>query len=199
LTLGFLAIVLISLYIFIAFYQSITSNLKKLQKASELISQGKMDIHLEVQKKDEIGDALIAFNTMSDKLSQNISFLDGYKMAIDKSSIVSKTDLKGIITYANDMFCEISGYTREELIGSSHNIVRHPDVPKSAFEDMWRTIRNKKIWKGTVKNRKKDGSYYIVNATIIPILNNKNEIIEYVAVRHDITELEKSKEELKKQ
>ncbi len=199
LSLGFLFIILISLYIFIAFYQSITGNLKKLQKASEMIAQGKTDIHLDVQKKDEIGDALLAFNTMSDNLRENISFLDGYKMAIDKSSIVSKTDLKGIITYANDMFCQISGYTREELIGSSHNIVRHQDVPKEAFKDMWKTIQNKKIWKGTVKNRKKDGSFYIVNATIIPILNNKNEIIEYVAVRHDITELEKSKEELKKQ
>ncbi|HHD80213.1 MAG TPA: EAL domain-containing protein, partial [Campylobacterales bacterium] len=115
------------------------------------------------------------------------------------SSIVSKTDLKGIITYANDMFCQISGYTREELIGSSHNIVRHPDVSKEAFENMWKTIQSKKIWKGTVKNRRKDGSAYIVNATIIPILDNRREIIEYVAVRHDITELEKSKEELRKQ
>ncbi|MCK4442583.1 MAG: EAL domain-containing protein, partial [Sulfurovaceae bacterium] len=196
---GFLAIILLALYIFIAFYNSITSNLRKLQTASEMISQGKTDIHLEVNKKDEIGDALIAFNTMSNNLSKNISFLDGYKLAIDKSSIVSKTDLKGIITYANDMFCQISGYTREELIGSSHNIVRHPDVHKEEFENMWETIKNKKIWKGTIKNRRKDSSVYIVNATIIPILDNRGEIIEYVAVRHDITELEKSKEELRKQ
>jgi PAS domain S-box-containing protein len=199
LSLGFLAIILLALYIFIAFYQSITGNLKKLQTASEMIAKGKTDIHLEVNKKDEIGDALLAFNTMSDNLGKNISFLDGYKMAIDKSSIVSKTDLKGIITYANDMFCQISGYTREELVGSSHNIVRHPDVSKEAFENMWKTIQNKKIWKGTVKNRRKDGASYIVNATIIPILDNREEIIEYVAVRHDITELEKSKEELRKQ
>ncbi len=196
---GFLAILLVSIYIFIAFYESITGNLKKLQTASEMIAEGKTNIHLEVNKRDEIGDALVAFNTMSDKLNKNISFLDGYKKAIDKSSIVSKTDLKGIITYANDMFCEVSGYTQEELIGSSHNIVRHPDVPKEAFREMWRTIRAKKIWKGVVKNRRKDGSYYIVNATIIPILDNKNEIIEYVAVRHDITELEDNKEEIRQQ
>jgi len=199
LLIGFLIILLISIYIFIAFYESITGNLKKLQTASEMIAEGKTDIHLEVNKRDEIGDALVAFNTMSDKLSKNISFLDGYKKAIDKSSIVSKTDLKGIITYANEMFCEVSGYTREELIGSSHNIVRHPDAPKEAFQEMWSTIRAKKIWKGVVKNRKKDGSYYIVNATIIPILDNKNEIIEYVAVRHDITELEDNKEEIRQQ
>jgi len=199
LIIGFLAILLLSLYIFIAFYLSITGNLKKLQTASEMISAGKMDIHLKVRKRDEIGDALIAFNTMSDSLNKNISFLDGYKRAIDKSSIVSKTDLRGIITYANDMFCKVSGYTREELIGSSHNIVRHPDVPKKTFKEMWDTIQSKKIWKGVVKNRKKNGTSYIVNATIIPILDNRGEIIEYVAVRHDITELEKSKEEIKKQ
>lgn len=196
---GFLIILLISLYIFVAFYQSITENLKKLQKASELISKGKTDIHLSVQKKDEIGDALLAFNTMSDELTKNISFLDGYKTAIDNSSIVSKTDLKGIITYANQMFCDISGYTQEELIGSPHNIIRHPDVPKEAFRDMWDTIRSKKVWKGVVKNRKKNGGYYIVNATVLPILDNRGEIREFVAVRHDITELEDNKEEIKKQ
>jgi len=196
---GFIAIMLIAGYIIFAFYLSITGNLKKLQTASEMIAEGKTDIHLEVDKKDEIGNALLAFNTMSDKLNTNISFLNGYKLAIDKSSIVSKTDLKGIITYVNDMFCKASGYTREELIGSSHNIVRHPDVPKEEFKNMWDTIQNKQIWKGTIKNRRKDGSAYIVNATIIPILDNKGEISEYVAVRHDITELEASKEEIKKQ
>jgi PAS domain S-box-containing protein len=197
--LGFILILLLAFYIFIAFYQSITINLRKLQKASELISTGQTNIHLNVTKKDEIGDALLAFNTMSDKLSENISFLDSYKKAIDNSSIVSKTDLKGIITYANDMFCEVSGYSREELIGRSHNIVRHPDMPESTFEGMWKTIQNKKPWKSILKNRKKNGQYYIVDATILPILDSKNEIIEYVAVRHDITELEKSKEEIKKQ
>ena len=196
---GFLIILLISLYIFIAFYQSITENLKKLQTASEMISEGKTDIHLNVQKKDEIGDALLAFNTMSDELTKNISFLDGYKTAIDNSSIVSKTNLKGVITYANQMFCDISGYTQEELIGSPHNIIRHPDVPKESFKNMWETIRSKRVWKGVVKNKKKDGGYYIVNATVLPILDNRGEIREYVAVRHDITELEDNKEEIKKQ
>ncbi len=195
----FLIILFIALYIFMAFYQSITSNLKKLQTASETISSGDTKIKLKVDKQDEIGDALIAFNTMSEKLDENISFLDGYKTAIDNSSIVTKTDLKGIITYVNKMFCDVSGYTKEELIGHSHNIIRHPDVPKSAFEDMWNTIRAKKVWKGVLKNRSKNGDTYIVNATVLPILDRDGEIIEYVAVRHDITELEKSKEEIKKQ
>ena len=193
------SILLFVFYIIIAFYQSITGNLKKLQTASELISTGQTKIKLEVDKPDEIGDALLAFNTMSEKLTENIAFLDGYKKAIDKSSIVSKTDTYGIITYVNKMFCDVSGYSEEELLGRSHNIVRHPDTPSEIFEDMWRTIQEKKVWKGTLKNRNKDGSAYIVQATILPILDSDKNILEYVAVRHDITELEESKEEIKKQ
>ena len=195
----FLAIIFIALYIFIAFYQSITRNLKKLQIASEMISSGHTKIKLQVDKHDEIGNALLAFNTMSEKLDENISFLDGYKTAIDNSSIVSKTNLKGTITYVNQVFCDISGYTKEELLGRSHNIIRHPSMPKSAFKDMWTTIKAKKVWKGVVTNMRKDGSAYIVTATVLPILNRYGKIIEYVAVRHDITELEENKEEIKKQ
>jgi PAS domain S-box-containing protein/diguanylate cyclase (GGDEF)-like protein len=195
----FLAILFIALYIFVAFYQSITGNLKKLQTASEMISSGQTKIKLQVDKKDEIGDALLAFNTMSEKLNENISFLDGYKTAIDNSSIVSKTNLKGTITYVNQLFCDTSGYSKEELLGRSHNIIRHPDMPKAAFKDMWTTIKAKKVWKGVVSNLTKNGETYIVNATVLPILNRYGKIIEYIAVRHDITELEKSKEEIKKQ
>ncbi|CAA6822439.1 MAG: diguanylate cyclase/phosphodiesterase (GGDEF & EAL domains) with PAS/PAC sensor(s) [uncultured Sulfurovum sp.] len=195
----FLVIVLIALYIFIAFYYSITGNLKKLQTASEMIAEGNTNIKLKVDKSDEIGDALLAFNTMSEKLSENIAFLDGYKTAIDTSSIVSKTDTKGIITYVNKMFCEVSGYTKNELIGRSHNIIRHEDNSVDIFENMWETIQAKKIWKGILKNKNKDGTAYIVNATILPILDSDNNILEYIGVRHDITELEKSKEEIKKQ
>ncbi len=197
--LALISILVFVLYIIIAFYQSITGNLKKLQEASESISAGQTKIKLEVDKPDEIGDALIAFNTMSEKLTENIAFLDGYKKAIDKSSIVSKTDTHGIITYVNKMFCNVSGYSKEELLGRSHNIVRHPDVSSEVFKDMWDTLQSKKVWKGIVKNRRKDGSAYIVQATITPVLDSNDNILEYVAVRHDITELEESKEEIKKQ
>ncbi|HIP50742.1 MAG TPA: EAL domain-containing protein [Campylobacterales bacterium] len=195
----FFIIVLIAFYIFIAFYHSITGNLKKLKTASEMIAEGKTKIKLKVDKHDEIGDALLAFNTMSEKLSENIAFLNGYKTAIDTSSIVSKTDLKGVITYVNKMFCDVSGYTEEELLGRSHNIIRHKDNSADIFQKMWETIEAKQIWKGTLKNKHKDGRAYIVNATILPILDSDNNILEYVAVRHDVTELERSKEEIKKQ
>lgn len=115
--------------------------------------------------------------------------LSQYKDAIDKSTIVSMTNLHGRITYANDEFCRLSKYNREELVGKPHNIVRHPDMPKEAFREMWATIKSGKIWKGVVENRAKDGSKYIVNTTIIPIKNPDGTNKEYIGIRSDISEL----------
>jgi len=129
-------------------------------------------------------------------IMENISLLQEYKNAVDRSSIVSKTDTKGKITYANDKFCAISGYSREELLTKPHNIVRHPDMPKAAFKDMWSTILAKKPWYGIVKNRKKDGGEYVVEATINPILNHNGDIIEFIAIRNDITDVLKLHEDL---
>ena len=118
---------------------------------------------------------------------KNIKLISEYKNAIDDSTIVSKTNPKGIITYANEEFIKLSGYTKEELIGSNHNIIRHPDTPKGIFSDMWETILNKQVWKGRVKNRKKNGEYYWVSVTISPIVDDNDEIIEFIAIRNDIT------------
>ncbi len=196
---GFLIILITAIYFFAALYHSVAGNLNKLKIASNMIANGKTNINLRIDAEDEIGDAIKAFNDMSKKLDKNIAFLDGYKNAIDQSSIVSKTDKRGVITYVNKMFCDLSGYSKKELVGYPHNIVRHPDMSKEAFKDLWKTIKAKKVWKGIIKNRRKDGSTYIVDATVIPILDSKGEIQEYVAVRHDITELEQSKEEIKRQ
>ncbi len=117
-----------------------------------------------------------------------LQLLEQYKKIIDESATVTKTDLAGIITYANDKFCERSGYKREELIGKPHNIVRHPDVPSSVFRDLWKTIKSKKVWHGVVKNRTKDGKAIYLKATISPILDENGKIQEYIAVRQDITE-----------
>lgn len=124
--------------------------------------------------------------------------LNEYKEAIDESTIVSKTDTKGIITYANKAFCQISGYSQEELLGKAHNIVRHPDMPKEAFADMWETIQAKKIWRGVVKNRRKNGDHYVVETIIKPILNAHGQISEYIGIRTDITQLENFKNNLQK-
>ena len=121
-----------------------------------------------------------------------------YKEAIEKSNIISKTDIKGIITFVNDEFCKISGYSKDELIGQNHNIVRHPDIPKSKFKLLWDTINSKKVYKDTVKNLAKDGSTFYVNTTITPILDENENIIEFIAIRYDVTKEVVYKEELEK-
>ncbi len=135
---------------------------------------------------------LIVFNAVR----KNKLLLNEYKIAVDVSNIVSRANAKGYITYVNDEFCHISGYTREELIGKSHNMVRHPNMPSGVFKEMWETIQSKKIWKGVVENRRKDGQSYFVDATIVPILDINGNIIEFLGIRHNITEFIKNKQKL---
>ena len=128
---------------------------------------------------------------------RNMQLLNQYKNTVDRSSIVSKTDKYGNITYVNEKFCEISGYEYDELIGKPHNIVRHPDMESSVFKELWKTIKLGKPWSGIVKNRKKNGDTYVVDTVINPISDEDGNIFEYIGVRHDITELESYKEILK--
>ena len=122
-----------------------------------------------------------------------------YLEALNKVAIVSKTDLKGNITYVNEIFCEVAQYTEEELIGKPHNIVRHSDVPKAAFKDMWETIQAGNRWQGKVKNKAKDGSPYFVNATIFPQYDETGKnIIGYIGIRFLTTDDENEKREFKK-
>lgn len=115
-----------------------------------------------------------------------------------KTMIVSETDSKGIIIYANQDFCKIAGYTKDELIGKPHNYVRHPDMPKAAFKDLWETIQAGKVWNGIVKNRTKNGGYYWVNATAFPSKDAKDNL-RYISVRVKPTDEEiKSAEALYK-
>ena len=99
------------------------------------------------------------------------------------SMVISQTDLKGFITFANRKFCQVSGYKINELIDSNHNIIRHPDMPKVIFTKMWSTIKDGQAWNGLVKNIRKDGLYYWVDTEIIPVYNDKKEITGYIAVR----------------
>ena len=122
------------------------------------------------------------------KLKNELSeFVD----ALNESAIVSKSDLYGKITFVNDKFCEISGYTREELMGQSHNIVRHPDMPIGLFKRLWTTIEGNNIFKGTLKNLTKDGGEYFVETTIIPLHDEKGNTVEYLSVRYDVTNYHK--------
>ena len=105
----------------------------------------------------------------------------------DKNVIFSKTDLHGIITHASQAFCEISGYTVEELLGQSHNIIRHPDMPDEVFKELWKSLKDTKQWSGEVKNRRKDGSFYWVFSRIEPDYDENGKHIGYKAIREDIT------------
>lgn len=132
------------------------------------------------------------------QIKKSTKLLQEYKDAVDEGSIVTKTDLKGIITYVNEPFCELTGYKQEELIGKPHSIVRHPDMPKETFQELWKTIvKKKKSWSGKIKNLKKDGSTFWINALIKPILDEKGNITEFIGLKNDITQEENIKDYFK--
>jgi len=120
--------------------------------------------------------------------------LQKYLNIINQHILISTTDLNGVITYANEAFCSTSGYTKNELIGKSQNIVRHPDMSKSVFKQLWRNLQNGKTWQGKIKNLKKDGNYYWVDAVISPNFNKQGKIDSYNAIRTNVTHKEQLEE-----
>ena len=130
--------------------------------------------------------------TQANRLIKNknmdmITLLEQYKNAIDTALIVSKTDLDGNITYVNEKFCAITGYSEEELLGRNHRIIKHPELLDAVYTDLWQTIKSKNIWRGFFPNKAKNGETYYVNATIFPILDKNGNILEYMAIREDVT------------
>jgi PAS domain S-box-containing protein len=142
--------------------------------------------------------ARIVANLVHEREAQRVQ-LDNLKFGIDEHAIVSVTDTQGLITYANDKFCEISGYRRDELLGSNHRIVKSGRHPASLYEDLWATISSGRVWHGELCNRAKDGREYWVAATIVPFLDPAGLPYEYLAIRTDISARKETERRLEEQ
>jgi len=145
-------------------------------------------------------DFRIELNRTNAELENSTKLLEQYKNTVDISAIVSKMDSKGKIVYVNEQYEKITGYKESELIGKNHSIINHPDVAESTSKQMWKTIKeDKKPWFSKVKSRKKDGDSFFVNVVVNPILDQEEKVIEYISIKNDITDIEKTKEHFKAQ
>ena len=138
----------------------------------------------------------ITDESVRDNVIRSLQMLTDLKFALDQSSIVAITDRRGVIQYVNNKFCEVSKYSRAELIGQDHRIINSGYHDKAFMKDLWQTIGSGKVWHGVVKNKAKDGTFYWVNTTIVPFLNKDGHPFQYLAVRTEVTRLKQVEEEL---
>ena len=143
------------------------------------------------------GRAIASQNYMDEKLRQTIKELSELKFGLDRAAIVAITDEKGIINYVNDKFCELSKYSREELLGKTHQVVNAGYHRREFFEEFWSRIKGGQVWQGEIKNKAKDGTYYWVDTTVVPFVDEKGKPYQYLAIRFEITARKRAEEELR--
>lgn len=181
----------------LAFYftSTFTSPLKKLQNATEQIIQGNLDVKTAIPSQDDIGHLARNFQNMVESLKdttdlkKQITIQQNLRTALEESSIVSIIDPNGKITYVNDKFCQVSKYSKDELIGKRQDLLRTPSIHSPTFyRDLWTVISNGNIWHGEICNTAKDGTLFWCDTTVVPFLDKYGKILEYVSIRVDITE-----------
>ena len=143
-----------------------------------------------------ISEDITAQQLNEQRLNKSIQELANYKMALDESSIVEITNLQGKIIYVNDNFCKISGYEREEIIGQTHRVVNSKYHSKEFFNSMWKTISKGDIWRGEVKNKAKNGIYFWMDSTIVPLMDEKGDPHQYISIRNDITQRKEAEQQI---
>jgi len=162
--------------------QNFNDMAKSLKSSQATIQKYANELELKVdQRTHQLQNAKDSLINTNKKMQSYVDILNRYV-------ITSTTNPNGIITNVSDAFCEITGYSKEELIGKKHNIIRHPDMANSLYKELWKSITNGKIWIGEIKNQRKDGTFYWVKATITPVFDEFGNINEYTSIREDITD-----------
>lgn len=183
-------------YFFIGAYLSFKNSVQSFVNTSAEIAGGKLGSRVRIDNNDEMGLLSQEFNEMIEELDYNHTLFNEYKKAIGNSVIILKTDVKGIITHVNKAFENISGYSRNELIGSSLSRIRSKSTNYDQIQELWKSILNKKVYKSIFENIAKNGKSFYVESTIVPILDRSGKISEFLSIMLDITALYKQKERL---
>ncbi len=195
----YLALLAIAFLFFALVTRRLLSPLGQIAKKVKLYQLGSEIEFDSIRTEPETGAIVDAFKKMLTNIREYTILLERYKYAVDESAIVSKTDPQGRITYVNDEFYKTSGYTREEVLGKSHSLVRHPDMHNETFSNLWNTLHEKKIWKGVLKNKDKKGGSYYLKEVIVPIFDENGNTIEYMGIGHDITQIIRQQEQIARQ